>query len=65
VPLGNYHNMDIVRQRIGPEFIDLNDWMNMVKLFVHLARHAHEFAPGHGALKARIEKRYERLKRFL
>ena len=52
VPLGNYHNMDVKRKIIGPEFIDVNDWKNMVKLFVRLAQQGHEFTPGHGPLSA-------------
>jgi len=65
VPLGNYHNMDREKKRIGPEYIDLNDWRNMVKLFVQVARKGHTFEPGHKPLKQRIEKRFAKLKRFL
>jgi len=65
VPLGNYHNMDRERKRIGPEYIDLNDWRNMVKLFVQVARNGHTFEPGHKPLKQRIEKRFAKLRRFL
>ena len=65
VALGNYHNMDAGRKRIGPEYIDLGDWRSMVKLFVHVARSGHEFEPGHKALKTRIEKRFEKLKGLL
>ena len=65
VPLGNYHNMDTRSKKIGPEYIDLNDWQAMVKLFVHVARAGHEYQPGHGPLKKRIEKRFNKLKRLL
>lgn len=65
VPLGNYHNMDRQKKRIAPEFIDVSDWQNMVKLFVQIARHAGEFEPGHKPLKRRIEARFRKLKRFL
>jgi endoglucanase len=65
VPLGNYHNMDREKKRIGPEYIDLNDWRNMVKLFVQVARNGHTFEPGHKALKQRIEKRFAKLKKLL
>src|SRR4028118_1698993 len=51
VPLGNYHNMDKAKGRIGPEYIDLNDWASMVKLFVRVAREGHTHEPGMGALK--------------
>jgi putative aminopeptidase FrvX len=65
VALGNYHNMDTRRQQLGAEFIDVSDWKNMVKLFVRLANYGHEFKPGHAELKARVMKRFERLKKFL
>jgi putative aminopeptidase FrvX len=58
IPLGNYHNMDRERKKIGPEYVDLNDWKNMVKLFVRIALHAHEFDPGLGPLKKRMDKRF-------
>jgi putative aminopeptidase FrvX len=65
VALGNYHNMDLKRGKIGPEYIDASDWKNMVKLFVRLAEHGHEFKPGHAALRARVRKRFARLKHLL
>jgi endoglucanase len=65
VALGNYHNMDREKERIGPEYIDLTDWRNMVKLFVQVARNGHAYEPGHKPLKNRIEKRFAKLKRFL
>lgn len=65
VPLGNYHNMDRAKQKIGPEFIDVSDWKNMVKLFVHVARNANEFDAGNSALKQRVRVRYDKLQRLL
>jgi putative aminopeptidase FrvX len=65
VALGNYHNMDVVRGKIGPEYIDAADWRNMVKLFVRLAEHGHEFKPGHGVLRERVLKRFTKLKHLL
>ncbi|MGD0387427.1 MAG: M20/M25/M40 family metallo-hydrolase [Tepidisphaeraceae bacterium] len=65
VALGNYHNMDVKRGKIGPEYIDTADWRNMVKLFVRLAGHGHEFVPGHGALRARVLKRFKKLGHLL
>lgn len=35
--LGNYHNMDESRGRIGPEYVDLRDFAHLVKWFVALA----------------------------
>jgi putative aminopeptidase FrvX len=65
VPLGNYHNMDKARKRIGPEYIDLNDWRSMTKLFVHLARTGHEWQPGHRLLKRRLDKKFNELRALL
>jgi putative aminopeptidase FrvX len=65
IALGNYHNMDVARKRLAPEFIDLNDWQSMVKLFVYLARTGHEYEPGHRALIARVERRFSKLSHLL
>ena len=65
VALGNYHNMDVKRRRIGPEYIDAMDWENMVKLFVRLAERGHEFEPGHAVLRERVLKRFKKLEHFL
>ena len=65
VPLGNYHNMDAAKKKIGPEHIDLGDWNSMVKLFVQIARNGHRYEPGHHALKKRVEKRFEKLNGLL
>jgi putative aminopeptidase FrvX len=65
VPLGNYHNMDRAKKRIAAEYIDISDWTNMVKLFVHLARVGNQFSEDNSELKKRVVKRFSRLKRFL
>lgn len=65
VALGNYHNMDKSKGKIGPEYVDVSDWTNMTKLFVHIAHHAHEYEPGHKLLKRRVEARFDRLKHLL
>jgi len=65
VALGNYHNMDAARKRIGPEYIDLADWRGMVKLFVRLARQGHAFEPVNVPLRERLQKRFEKLKPLL
>lgn len=65
IALGNYHNMDKARKKIAPEHIDLNDWRNMVKLFIAVARTGHEYAPGHAQLKQRIEKRFDKWRHLL
>jgi endoglucanase len=65
VPLGNYHNMDRGKKKIGPEHINLDDWNNMVELHVQLARNIHLFQPGNLALRERVKKRFERHKHLL
>jgi putative aminopeptidase FrvX len=65
VPLGNYHNMDREKKKIAAEYVDINDWTSMVKLFVQVAKNGHEWKPGHAALKGRLQKRFEGLKHLL
>jgi putative aminopeptidase FrvX len=65
VALGNYHNMDSAKKQIGPEFIEVTDWKNMVKLFVQIAKNGHRYEPGHAALRKRLEKRFSKWKRRL
>ncbi|MDB5303568.1 MAG: hypothetical protein JWM97_1117 [Phycisphaerales bacterium] len=65
VPLGNYHNMDKAKKKIAPEFIDLSDWHNMVRLFLEVARHGHEYEPGHKQLRQRLEARFEKWRGML
>jgi endoglucanase len=65
VALGNYHNMDSVKRKIAPEYIDLADSRNMVKLFVQVAKNGHSYEEGHAELKQRVERRFAKLKGFL
>lgn len=59
VPLGNYHNMDRKKKRIATEYIHLGDYLNMVRLFILLAKSIPSYEPGHIALKQRLEKRFK------
>jgi len=36
--LGNYHNVNAKRKKLGPEYVHLDDYDNVVKWFVELAR---------------------------
>ena len=38
IPLGNYHNRNVRTGRIGPEYVSADDFQNMVKLFIALAK---------------------------
>jgi len=55
VALGNYHNVDSKRKRIAPEYIDLNDFDNMVHWFTALARTRREYTGRDEALLARLQ----------
>jgi len=50
---------------MAAEYIDLGDWMNMVKLFVAVARAGHNYTGDNTSLRARIEKRFESLRHLL
>ena len=65
VALGNYHNMDRAKKRIGPEYIDVGDWRSMARFFVHLARTGHTFSADNAALRERVTRRYAKLKHLL
>jgi len=65
VALGNYHNMDKDREKIAAEYIDLNDWTSMIKLFVAVATNGHEFDPEMKGLKQRLKKRFESYTKYL
>ncbi len=57
LPLGNYHNMDESRGRIGPEYVDVRDFANLVKWFVALAASPSKmrFDSRHPGLDRRLE----------
>ncbi len=59
VPLGNYHNMDKPRERIAAEHVHLDDWNNMVRLFLEISRTIDRFDGTHAELKGRLMKRFE------
>jgi len=65
VALGNYHNMDRQKGRLGPEYISADDWRNMVKLFVAIARNGHEYEEGHKLLRGKIEARFRKMRPLL
>lgn len=45
LPLGNYHNMDKQAGKIGPEYISLDDFANMVKLLTGVLMQDPPYAP--------------------
>lgn len=65
VPLGNYHNMDREKKKLGPEFIDLADWTNEVKLFIRLAERAGTIDLKFSPLKAHLNNRFAAMKKYL
>ena len=66
VALGNYHNVDAKRKKLGPEYIDLDDFAGVVKWFVALARWPRPYAGRDDALVEqmhKLERRYAKLLR--
>jgi putative aminopeptidase FrvX len=64
VALGNYHNVDSKRKKLGPEYIDLDDFAGVVKWFVALARSQRAYTGRDEALveqMAKLEQRYAKL----
>ena len=53
--LGNYHNVNVKRKRIAPEYIDLNDYDNVVKWFVELARSTHPYTGRDDTLRNQLK----------
>lgn len=63
--LGNYHNMNRKRQMIGPEYVDVADYLGMVRLFVAIARQGHTYRPGHPELKAQLTQLFAKSQHLL
>ena len=56
VALGNYHNVDVKRKKLGPEYIDLEDYDNVVKWFVELARASRPYTGRDDSLRAKLRE---------
>lgn len=64
VALGNYHNIDAVRRKLGPEYVDLGDLAGVVQWFVALARSTRPYTGRDAALDdqmRRLESRWKKL----
>ncbi|MCH7632358.1 MAG: M20/M25/M40 family metallo-hydrolase [Planctomycetes bacterium] len=56
VALGNYHNVDVKRRKLGMEYIDLDDFDNVVKWFVELGRALRPYTGRDVALDERLKQ---------
>lgn len=54
--LGNYHNVDVKRKKLGPEYVDLDDYDNVVKWFVELGRAPRRYSGRDEMLGAKIRE---------
>ncbi len=66
IALGNYHNVDSTRNKLAPEYIDLDDFDNVVKWFIELARAPRPYTGRDETLNEQIrglERRYRSLLR--
>jgi endoglucanase len=59
VPLGNYHNQNTTTGKIGPEYVDLRDWHQMVALLSDVSRNGHLFTGKHTELVEQLTKRFK------
>jgi hypothetical protein len=57
--------MNRAKKRIEPEYIHYDDWQDMVKLFLQLAKTGHEFKEGMPDLKDRLMKRFRKYEGLL
>jgi endoglucanase len=56
VALGNYHNMNTRTGRIGPEYVDVTDFANLVKWFLALAGASTPYTGTNAPLRARLAR---------
>lgn len=63
--LGNYHNMDRSVGKLAAEYVQVDDWLGMVKLFVQVARHGHTFDPDMNELRGKLDRRFAKFSRYL
>jgi endoglucanase len=65
IPLGNYHNMDKKRQKLAAEYVNKQDWENMVRLFVAVVRSGHTYQTGHLPLHKKLNDLWQEKKALL
>jgi len=65
IALGNYHNVNVKRGKLGPEYVHLKDFDNVVKWFESLARAPHTYTGSDRQLSAQINKLEKTYKKLL
>lgn len=65
VALGNYHNVDAAKKKLGPEYIDLSDFAGVVRWFVALARSPHTYSGRDEALTKQMKTLQDRWGKLL
>lgn len=58
VALGNYHNMDEKRHKIGCEYVSIADWRRMVDWFEAMALDSKGYDPAGADVRAGLEQRF-------
>ena len=56
IALGNYHNVDARRGKLGPEYVDLRDYVSVVKWFTGIARTGVKFIGRDDSLRKRLDQ---------
>lgn len=65
VALGNYHNMDTKRKKIGSESISMADWTRMVQWFEAIATDGQGFGTEGDALRKSLDERFASYEKLL
>lgn len=65
VALGNYHNMDVKRGKIGSEYISLADWKNMVDWFEAIVLDATGYTGRESLSREAIDAEFEKCEPLL
>lgn len=63
--LGNYHNMDVQRKRIAPEYVSLADWQWMVEWFAAIVTARPGFGVEAGLMRKSLDERFAKYEELL
>lgn len=64
IALGNYHNCDMKRKRIAPEFVSFADVAGFVRVCTQIAADRHPPADSESALRKRLEANLAKYERY-
>ena len=56
IALGNYHNMNARRKKLGPEYVNLDDYVNLTRWFIALSTTKRRYTGRDADLLARLDR---------